>query len=108
MEHRLRQNERTMPPTQTKGTPTFRGTADTFVAGAKTLPQHYFVSPEIFASRVFRAKKKIDHLLKGLLPGTYLPLYAMVRFTRIPYAEVAAAPAARIASCTVVSFPFRS
>ena len=40
-------------------------------------------------SRTFRAKKKLDHLLEGLLPGTYLPLYTMVTFTRIPYAEAA-------------------
>ncbi|HEX4666028.1 MAG TPA: NAD(P)/FAD-dependent oxidoreductase [Chthoniobacterales bacterium] len=41
------------------------------------------------ASRAFRAKKKLDHLLEGLLPGRYLPLYTMVSFTRIPYAEAA-------------------
>jgi kynurenine 3-monooxygenase len=41
------------------------------------------------ASRIFRTKKKLDHLLEGLLPGTYLPLYTMVSFTRIPYAEAA-------------------
>ena len=29
--------------------PRFRKTAETFTAGAKTLPQRYFVSPEIFA-----------------------------------------------------------
>ncbi len=40
-------------------------------------------------SRVFRAKKKLDHLLEGLLPGIYLPLYTMVAFTRIPYAKAA-------------------
>jgi kynurenine 3-monooxygenase len=39
------------------------------------------------ASRTFRAKKKLDHTLEGWLPGTYLPLYAMISFTRIPYAE---------------------
>ena len=39
------------------------------------------------ASRVFRAKKKLDHALEGALPGIYLPLYFMVSFTRIPYAE---------------------
>src|SRR3954452_7622730 len=39
------------------------------------------------ASRVFRAKKKLDHLLEAKLPGVYLPLYAMVTFTRLPYAE---------------------
>ena len=41
------------------------------------------------ASKIFRAKKKLDHLLEGLLPGMYLPLYTMVTFTRIPYAEAA-------------------
>jgi kynurenine 3-monooxygenase len=41
------------------------------------------------ASKIFRAKKKLDHLLEGLLPGTYLPLYAMVTFTRLPYARAA-------------------
>jgi kynurenine 3-monooxygenase len=41
------------------------------------------------ASKTFRAKKKLDHLLEGLLPGIYLPLYTMVTFTRIPYAEAA-------------------
>ncbi|HCX29285.1 MAG TPA: kynurenine 3-monooxygenase, partial [Blastocatellia bacterium] len=41
------------------------------------------------ASRKFRAKKKLDHLLEGLLPGMYLPLYTMVTFTRIPYATAA-------------------
>jgi Rieske 2Fe-2S family protein len=33
----------------TKEIPTFRKTAETFTAGAKTLPQRYFVSPDIFA-----------------------------------------------------------
>ncbi len=41
------------------------------------------------ASRTFRAKKKLDHALEGLLPGRYLPLYTLVSFTRIPYAEAA-------------------
>ena len=41
------------------------------------------------ASKLFRAKKKLDHTLEALLPGRYLPLYAMVSFTRIPYAEAA-------------------
>jgi kynurenine 3-monooxygenase len=46
------------------------------------------------ASRTFRAKKKLDHLLEGLLPGIYLPLYTMVTFTRMPY--LAAARRARL------------
>ena len=41
------------------------------------------------ALRAFRAKKKLDHILEGLLPGIYLPLYTMVTFTRIPYVEAA-------------------
>jgi kynurenine 3-monooxygenase len=41
------------------------------------------------ASGAFRAKKKLDHFLEAALPGIYLPLYTMVTFTRIPYAEAA-------------------
>lgn len=41
------------------------------------------------ASRTFRAKKKLDHLLEAALPSVYLPLYTMVTFTRMPYAEAA-------------------
>jgi len=41
------------------------------------------------ASRTFRAKKKLDHLLEAALPGIYLPLYTMVTFTRIPYSTAA-------------------
>src|SRR5881394_644856 len=41
------------------------------------------------ASRTFRAKKRLDHLLEAALPGVYLPLYTMVTFTRIPYSTAA-------------------
>ncbi|HJX81285.1 MAG TPA: FAD-dependent monooxygenase [Candidatus Udaeobacter sp.] len=41
------------------------------------------------ASRTFRAKKKLDHFLEAALPGVYLPLYTMVTFTRVPYAQAA-------------------
>ena len=41
------------------------------------------------ALKTFRAKKKLDHFLEGLLPGLYLPLYTMVTFTRMPYATAA-------------------
>src|SRR6266480_5059199 len=41
------------------------------------------------ASKTFRAKKKLDHLLEAALPGIYLPLYTMVTFTRLPYAVAA-------------------
>ena len=41
------------------------------------------------ASKSFRAKKKLDHVLEAALPGVYLPLYTMVTFTRMPYATAA-------------------
>lgn len=41
------------------------------------------------ASKIFRAKKKLDHALEAALPGIYLPFYTMVTFTRIPYAKAA-------------------
>jgi kynurenine 3-monooxygenase len=40
-------------------------------------------------SKTFRAKKKLDHALEAASHGMYLPLYTMVTFTRIPYAEAA-------------------
>lgn len=42
------------------------------------------------ASRAFRLKKKAEHALHGLLGDRYLPLYDMVSFTTIPYAEARA------------------
>ena len=51
--------------------------------------QNFIEMRDKTASRTFRAKKKLDHALEGLLPGLYLPLYAMVTFTRIPYAKAA-------------------
>jgi kynurenine 3-monooxygenase len=41
------------------------------------------------ASKVFRAKKRLDHFLEAALPGIYLPLYTMITFTRMPYAAAA-------------------
>lgn len=38
-------------------------------------------------SRLFRMKKKGEKVLHGLLPGVFTPLYNMVSFTNIPYAE---------------------
>ncbi len=48
---------------------------------------NFFEMRDKTASSAFRAKKKLDHTLEGLLPGLYLPLYTMVSFTIIPYAE---------------------
>ena len=47
--------------------------------------QNFIEMRDKTASKAFRAKKKLDHLLEGFLPGIYLPLYTMVTFTRIPY-----------------------
>ena len=51
--------------------------------------QNFIEMRDKTASKAFRAKKKLDHLLEGLLPGIYLPLYTMVTFTRIPYSTAA-------------------
>jgi kynurenine 3-monooxygenase len=56
---------------------------------AELAVQNFIEMRDKTASRVFRAKKKLDHFLEGVVPGIYLPLYAMVTFTRIPYAEAA-------------------
>src|SRR5256884_2068005 len=51
--------------------------------------QNFIEMRDKTASQAFRGKKKLDHLLEGLLPGIYLPLYTMVTFTRMPYATAA-------------------
>jgi kynurenine 3-monooxygenase len=38
-------------------------------------------------SRLFVLRKKLDVVLHALLPRWYLPLYTMVEFTRMPYAD---------------------
>jgi kynurenine 3-monooxygenase len=39
------------------------------------------------ASRWFRLGKRLENLLHRLFPRWYLPLYTMIEFTRIPYAD---------------------
>jgi len=39
------------------------------------------------ASRLFRARKKLEHLLHRLFPKSFMPLYNMISFSTIPYAE---------------------
>src|SRR5204862_1027123 len=51
--------------------------------------QNFIEMRDKTASKAFRAKKKLDHLLEGVLPGIYLPLYTMVTFTRITYSPAA-------------------
>ena len=41
-------------------------------------------------SRLFLLRKKGEKLLAKLFPWWYLPLYAMVTFTRTPYAQAVA------------------
>ena len=38
-------------------------------------------------SWVFRLRKRLAIILNTFLPGWYLPLYTMIEFTRIPYAD---------------------
>jgi Rieske 2Fe-2S family protein len=63
------------PVTQTKVVRTFRKTAETFAAGAKTLPQWYFVSPEIFAEeqkKIFAGQwVLVGHQSQIVKPGDY-------------------------------------
>jgi kynurenine 3-monooxygenase len=39
------------------------------------------------ASPAFRARKKVEHALHALFPEMFMPLYNMVSFSTIPYAE---------------------
>ncbi|MBI3550489.1 MAG: FAD-dependent monooxygenase [Elusimicrobia bacterium] len=41
------------------------------------------------ASRAFLIKKQVEKALHRLFPGWYIPLYTMVTFTRMPYADAA-------------------
>jgi kynurenine 3-monooxygenase len=42
---------------------------------------------DLVGSKVFLARKKVENFLHKLLPRWYLPLYTMIQFTRIPYAD---------------------
>ena len=42
------------------------------------------------ASPAFLLRKRFEHLLHRLLPRWYLPLYSMISFSRIPYADARA------------------
>jgi kynurenine 3-monooxygenase len=42
------------------------------------------------ASRLFRARKKLEHFLHRLFPQSFMPLYNMISFSTIPYAEALA------------------
>ena len=40
------------------------------------------------ASPVFKSRKRIEHALERLLPGTYVSQYELVSFSTVPYADV--------------------
>jgi kynurenine 3-monooxygenase len=42
------------------------------------------------ASRLFRGRKKLERTLHGLFPRWYTPLYSLVSFSRMPYADAVA------------------
>src|SRR5437870_4066887 len=64
-----------VPVIQTKAVPIFRKTTETFRAGARTLPQRYFVSPEIFAEEqekiFFRQWVLVGHQSQVAEAGDY-------------------------------------
>jgi hypothetical protein len=45
-----------MPATETKAAPRFRKTAESFEPRGKSLPQRYFISPEVFGQEPSFAK----------------------------------------------------
>jgi kynurenine 3-monooxygenase len=49
--------------------------------------QNFIEMRDHTASRLFRAKKKFEHLLHRLFPSWYVPLYDMISFSTIPYAD---------------------
>lgn len=64
-----------VPVTQTQAAATFRKTAETFEPGAKSLPQRYFISPEIFAQEKEKIFSKqwvlVGHQSAIAQPGDY-------------------------------------
>src|SRR5205823_10008942 len=66
-----------MPSMQTNVAPEFRKTTETFKAAAKTLPQRYFISPEIFAEEQESIFSKqwvlVGHQSQIPQGGDYLP-----------------------------------
>ncbi len=55
------------------------------------------------ANPLFLWRKRLDKLLARLLPGRYLPLYSMVTFSDIPYAEAVDRARVQDAALTVLA-----
>jgi kynurenine 3-monooxygenase len=51
---------------------------------------NFFEMRDKTASPVFRSRKKIEHALHGLFPKWFMPLYNMISFSTIPYAQARA------------------
>ncbi|MCA9280570.1 MAG: FAD-dependent monooxygenase [Phycisphaeraceae bacterium] len=49
--------------------------------------ENYVEMRDHTASRVFRARKRVERVLTKVFPRWYLPLYEMVSFSTIPYGE---------------------
>jgi Rieske 2Fe-2S family protein len=64
-----------VPVTQTKAASIFRKTAESFQPGAKSLPQRYFISPEVFAQeqeKIFSTQwVLVGHQSAIAQPGDY-------------------------------------
>src|SRR5207237_1831638 len=75
-DQRLNQESRNVGKPTKEMHATFPKTAETFMAGAKTLPQRYFVSPEIFAKEqriIFSTQWVcVGHQSEITKPGDYL------------------------------------
>jgi kynurenine 3-monooxygenase len=76
----------------------FRGRKADADAIADLALENFVEMRDRVASPAFRMKKRAQRVLHRVLPGWYTPLYNMVTFTRIPYAEARrrAARAARV------------
>ena len=49
---------------------------------------------DLTGRRSFRWKKKLEHMLHALMPNTFVPLYDLVSFSTVPYAQAKARGAA--------------
>jgi kynurenine 3-monooxygenase len=54
---------------------------------AKLCLENFIEMRDRVGSRAFLLRKRVENFLHKLFPSWYLPLYTMVSFTRIPYAE---------------------
>ena len=67
-----------MHPATPAKTPVFRKTTESFTAGARTLPQRYFVSPEVFAQEQSKSLPSTGFAwgTKASSPGRAISLFS--------------------------------